>query len=287
VSESQTAAGQSSAVPGFLAVEHVSMWFTGRAGGRAEPMCVLDDVSLVVEEGEFVCLIGPSGCGKSTLLRIVDGLLLPTQGTIRIQGQVTRAPRRDIGVVFQSFNLLPWRTVLDNVRLGLEHQGVPRRVRQERAHRWLDVVGLTGFEHFYPAQLSGGMQQRVGLARALAVEPQILLMDEPFGSLDAQTRLLMQEELLRLWTVDRRTVVFVTHDVEEALFLADRVIVLSHRPGRLIESVRVPFSRPRLDALRGQADFARLKELLWQRLKSDLTKLASGDDTTLDVSSRQ
>lgn len=287
MSEAQAPAAQPSAGPGFLAVEHVSMWFTLRAGGQAEQMCVLDDVSLAVEEGEFVCLIGPSGCGKSTLLRIVDGLLLPTQGTIRIQGQVTRAPRRDIGVVFQSFNLFPWRTVLDNVQLGLEHQGVPRRARQERAHRWLDLVGLTGFEHFYPAQLSGGMQQRVGLARALAVEPQILLMDEPFGSLDAQTRLLMQEELLRLWTVDRKTVVFVTHDVEEALFLADRVMVLSHRPGRLIESVRVPFSRPRLDALRGQADFARLKGLLWQRLKSDLTNLAAGDDTPLDAPSRR
>ncbi len=179
---------------------------------------------------------------------MVDGLIPPGSGEVRIHGTLTRSPRRDVGVVFQSFNLFPWRTVAENVALGLENRRIPRGERKERVRKWLALVGLEGFEDFYPSQLSGGMQQRVGLARALAVEPGILLMDEPFGSVDAQTRLLMQGELMRIWAVDRKTVVFVTHDVEEALF-----------------------PRPRTDALRGDPEFARLKESLWERLKTDIS----------------
>ena len=235
-----------------------------------ERMSVLDDVNLQVAQGEFCCLIGPSGCGKSTLLRIIAGLVHPDSGTVAVGGVRTVAPRLDVGVVFQSFNLFPWRSVVDNVALGLENR-YPRDERKRRAREWLGVVGLDGFENFYPSQLSGGMQQRVGIARALAIEPSILLMDEPFGSVDAQTRLLMQGELMRLWAADRKTVIFVTHDVEEALFLGDRVVVFSGRPGRIIENIEVPFDRPREDHLRGDPAFARLKESLWERLKVDLS----------------
>jgi len=246
------------------------MGFEVSAGRAAKSMVVLDEVSLGVDEGEFCCFIGPSGCGKSTLLRIIDGLIKPTSGRVLIDGEPVKGPRRDLGLVFQGFNLFPWRTVEANVMLGLENRPVSRAKRREIARRWLELVGLTGFEGFYPAQLSGGMQQRVGLARALAIEPRILLMDEPFGSVDAQTRLLMQSELMRIWAGDRKTVIFVTHDVEEALFLGDRVVVFSHRPGRVVETINVPFDRPRLDALRGNAEFARLKEMLWEKLKGDV-----------------
>jgi NitT/TauT family transport system ATP-binding protein len=254
----------------FLKVCDVSMGFTVRRGRREERIEVLSEVNLTVDRGEFCCVIGPSGCGKSTLLRILDGLLRPTSGQVLIGGTVCTAPRSDVGVVFQSFNLFPWRTVAQNVELGLEERGIARQQRRERSSRWLERVGLSGFEHFYPAQLSGGMQQRVGLARALAIEPDILLMDEPFGSLDAQTRLLLQSELLRLWALDRKTVVFVTHDVEEALFLADRVVVISPRPGTVAASVKVPFPRPRADALRADPAFASLREELWEGLKAGL-----------------
>jgi ABC-type nitrate/sulfonate/bicarbonate transport system ATPase subunit len=259
------------AAAGLLRAEDISMAFTVRKGRADERIEVLEKVSLDVQDGEFCCVIGPSGCGKSTLLRILDGLIRPTSGQVVIRGTVCTSPRADVGVVFQSFNLFPWRTVAQNVELGLEERGIGRAERHERAGRWLDRVGLTGFEHFYPGQLSGGMQQRVGLARALAIEPDILLMDEPFGSLDAQTRLLLQAELLRLWALDRKTVVFVTHDVEEALFLADRVVILSPRPGSVVGSVKVPFDRPRGDRLRADPAFAQLREELWEGLKAGIT----------------
>ena len=228
---------------------------------------VLKSISLDIKDKEFLILVGPSGCGKSTLLRVIGGLLSPTEGSVVISGELSVAPRPDVGIVFQSFNLFPWRTVLKNIEFGLENRGVVSQRRREIAKYWVARMGLDGFEHFYPGQLSGGMQQRVGLARALAIEPSILLMDEPFGSLDAQTRLLMQGELMDLWSTERKTVVFVTHDVEEALFLADRVFVLSSRPGSIIDTVPVPFPRPRQDALRGDPEFAALKERLWERLK--------------------
>jgi NitT/TauT family transport system ATP-binding protein len=243
-----------------------------------QEMVVLQGVDLDVSKGEFCCLIGPSGCGKSTLLRIIGGLIAPTGGRVAIDGQPVVSPRPDVGVVFQSFNLLPWRTVAGNVELGLEEQGVSRTARRERARAWIARVGLDGFGRFYPGQLSGGMQQRVGLARALAIEPDILLMDEPFGSLDAQTRLLMQGDLLELWGASRKTVLFVTHDVEEALFLADRVLVMSPRPGLVIDAVDVPFERPRRDALRGDARFARIKEDLWERLKGEIVEAPATRD---------
>jgi NitT/TauT family transport system ATP-binding protein len=261
---------------GYLSLEHVSMSYPVRSKGKIEHLKVLDDITMQVGRGEFVCLIGPSGCGKSTLLRIVDGLIRAESGSVTVGGVPTMAPRQDMGVVFQSFNLFPWRTVISNVELGLENRGLGSAERTRRAQSWIELVGLSGFEDFYPSQLSGGMQQRVGLARALAIEPDILLMDEPFGSVDAQTRLLMQEELLRIWAMAKKTVVFVTHDVEEAIFLGDRVVVFSRHPGRIVDIIDVPFERPRTDTLRGDAHFAQLKEELWERLK---TRLRGDEDS--------
>jgi len=247
----------------YLEVLNVSKVFRG----QPKDVQALDGISLTMKEREFYCLIGHSGCGKSTLLRIIDGLIKPTTGEVRIKGELVNQPGWDRGMVFQHFNLLPWRTVLGNIEFGLENRKVPRRELRERAMRYLSMVGLDGFEHAYPSQLSGGMQQRVGLARALAIEPEILLMDEPLGSLDAQTREVMQAELMRIWSIEKRTVLFVTHDIEEAIFLADRVIVLSQRPGRVVEIIDVDFPRPRDENLRTLPGFTEMRSRIWQTLK--------------------
>jgi NitT/TauT family transport system ATP-binding protein len=241
------------------------MSFSSSDSGSIE---VLDNVNITLDPGIFCSVVGPSGCGKSTMLRIVDGLLRPDSGTVRIGGKTVAGPSLDRGFVFQQFNLLPWRTVQANVEFGLENLRVGKAERRRRAEHWLKVVDLDGFKNYFPSQLSGGMQQRVGLARALAVEPNILLMDEPFGSVDDQTRMLLQEELLQIWERDHKTVIFVTHDIEEALFLSDFVIVMSSRPGRVIRKLDVPFDRPRVDELRGDPEFARLKQAVWEELRS-------------------
>ncbi len=211
------------------------------ARGRA--VLALDDVSLAVGDREFVALLGPSGCGKSTLLYLLGGFLPVEQGMIRVDGNAIAGPGPDRGIVFQHFALFPWKTVLQNVLYGLEKQGLPREERNLRAREFIELVGLGGFEDSYPAQLSGGMRQRAAIARTLAVDPQILLMDEPFGALDAQTRSLMQGELLRIWQRSRKTVIFVTHDVQEAVFLAERIAVMSARPGHIKEIVETRFDR--------------------------------------------
>jgi NitT/TauT family transport system ATP-binding protein len=204
-------------------------------------LLALDRVSLAVCQGEFVAIVGPSGCGKSTLLRILGGLLVPTEGVVRLDGRVFRAPRREVGYLFQNVNLMPWRTVLQNVTLPLEVAEVP----QPRAREILALVGLTGFEQAYPGELSGGMAQRVAIARALIGDPEVLLLDEPFGSLDALSREQMNLELLRIWQARRVTAVMVTHDLQEAIFVADRVLVMSPRPGRIDAEVVVDLPRPR------------------------------------------
>ncbi len=232
---------------------------------------VLDSVDLDLLDGTFTCLVGPSGCGKSTLLRIIDGLIPADEGTVRIGGKAVTGPSLHRGFVFQQFNLLPWRTVVGNVEFGLENLGVPKKQRRERAQKILKLVELEDFHAYYPGQLSGGMQQRVGLARALALEPSHLLMDEPFGSVDDQTRMLLQEELLKIWEVDHKTVIFVTHDIEEALFLADRVVVMRSRPSRITRVIDVPFGRPRRFEVRGSPELARLKQEIWEELKSGAT----------------
>jgi NitT/TauT family transport system ATP-binding protein len=228
---------------------------------------VIADATFAIERGEFCCLIGPSGCGKSTLLRVIDGLLRPAAGEVRIDGRLVTGPGRDRGMVFQDFGLFPWRTALANVAFGLEVQGVQKRERIDRARELLATVGLTGFEHFYPRQLSGGMRQRVGVARALAVDPSILLMDEPFGALDAQTKLVLQGDLARLVDKLGTTCLFVTHDIEEAVFLADRVVVMDRRPSTIVESLTVDLARPREDAVRATPRFGELKAHLWETLR--------------------
>lgn len=205
----------------------------------------IEDVSLQIADGDFVAILGPSGCGKTTLLNIVAGFIPPTRGEILLDGRRVQGPGADRGVVFQSFALFPWKTVLENVAFGLKMRGVPRAERERIAREHITLVGLDGFQHRYPHELSGGMQQRVGVARVLANKPELMLMDEPFASVDAQTRMTLQEELTRIWEARHPTILFVTHDVEEAAFLANRIVVLTSRPARVRRLVEVTLRRPR------------------------------------------
>lgn len=208
-------------------------------------MEALEGINLVVKPNEFLCIIGPSGCGKTTLLRMIAGLDYPSSGEIILDGNEVKGPSPDRGMVFQEFSLFPWRTVLKNVDFGLEIKGMKEKERREIAEKYIELVGLQGFENCYPYELSGGMKQRVAIARALAPEPAILLMDEPFGSVDAQTRNILQEELLEIWKRTKKTVLFVTHSVDEAVYLADRVAVMSARPGCLVKCLGIDIPRPR------------------------------------------
>jgi NitT/TauT family transport system ATP-binding protein len=225
----------------ILEAIHLSKQYVTSQG----PLSAIEDVSFEVGSGEFLCIVGPSGCGKSTLLRLLAGLLLPDQGQVCLHGRPLTGPCREIGLVFQKANLMPWRTVFDNILLPLQVQRMPPAAAEQRAARALALVGLAEFAHSYPRELSGGMEQRVAIARALAHEPEILLLDEPFGALDALTRERLNQELLRVWDASRKTVVMVTHDIREAVFLADRVLVLSQRPGHVTAIVPVPLPRPR------------------------------------------
>ena len=208
-------------------------------------MEALEGINLVVKPNEFLCIIGPSGCGKTTLLRLIAGLDYPNRGEIILDGKEVKGPSSDRGMVFQEFSLFPWRTVLKNVEFGLEIKGMKDKERKEIAEKYIELVGLKGFENCYSYELSGGMKQRVAIARALATDPAILLMDEPFGSVDAQTRNILQEELLEIWKRTKKTVLFVTHSVDEAVYLADRVAVMSARPGCLIKCLDIDIPRPR------------------------------------------
>jgi len=225
-------------------IEFVDVGVTYRRRGGGETVA-LERVSLAFEPGEFICVVGPSGCGKTTLLHCLDGLHATTSGRILIDGREITAPGRDRAMVFQSASLMPWRNVVRNVTYGLELQGVPLNEAIGRAESMIELVGLTGFEDRHPGELSGGMQQRVNLARALVIDPEVILLDEPFAALDAQTRELMQTELLRVWDATKKTAVFITHQISEAVYLADRVVVMSARPGRVKAIVPVPIPRPR------------------------------------------
>jgi NitT/TauT family transport system ATP-binding protein len=250
---------------GRIEVRALSKWFPT----KGEPVHALDGISFEVASGEFVAIIGPSGCGKSTLLRIVHGLIAADEGEVVVGGRRVERPLPSGAMVFQSMNLFPWRTALRNVEFGLEMRGVARSEREARSRELLETIGLGGFEDAYPSQLSGGMQQRVGLARALAVDPALLYMDEPFGALDAQTKMIMQGELARLVERFRKTVLFVTHDMEEAVFLSDRVIVMSSRPGTILEDVRIELARPRGDELRRTPEFVAYKDHVWELLRAN------------------
>lgn len=263
-------AGPSSAVANGLdasrvVLDHVSKSFHSRKDGEVAP--AIADFSAHFADNTFVAVVGPSGCGKTTLLRLIDGLIRPDAGTILVSGQPPR-PGPQTGFVFQSFRLIPWQTVRDNVGFGLAIDGMPAAERRERVDRYLSLVGLTRFADSYPSELSGGMKQRVALARALAGEPHILLMDEPLASVDAQTRELMQVELMRLWSLRRSLVIFVTHSVDEAVFLADRIVLMSPRPGRVLEVIDVPLPRPRWKYdVRAELEFTRLRSYIWSRIR--------------------
>jgi NitT/TauT family transport system ATP-binding protein len=237
---------------------------------RGQPVEALHDVSVQVGAGEFVSIVGASGCGKTTLLRIVDGLVAPTRGSIRVNGEPVSGPGPDRGFVFQQDALFPWRTILDNVVFGLEVQGKARKVSQERASGLLQLVGLTGFEHLFPHELSGGMRQRANLARALTIDPDVLLMDEPFASLDAQTREIMQSELLRIWRANRKTVLFVTHQIDEAVYLSDRVVVMTSRPGRVKAILNVDIPRPRDLSVKRTPRFLELVDEIWKMIEEEV-----------------
>jgi NitT/TauT family transport system ATP-binding protein len=227
------------------------------------------NMNLEIGEGEFVCLVGPSGCGKSTFLRVAAGLLKATRGEVTVSS-VGSKPLTS--VVFQEYAIFPWKNTLDNVAFGLQMQGVSKKERYDIARHWLAKVGLTRFEGSYPHQLSGGMRQRVGIARAFANDPQVLLMDEPLGALDAQTKLLLQEELLRLWEEQRKTVLYVTHSLEEAVLLGDRVVLMTAQPGTIKETFAVDYPRPRSMELTARPDFARKTYEVWQALQSEVKK---------------
>ena len=226
------------------------------------------NVDLQIRNQEVLCVVGPSGCGKTTLLRCIGGLLAPSSGQVLIDGQAVDCPREGVAIVFQHFGLLPWKSVVDNVAFGLRIAGAPRAVITERLDHYIQLVGLAGFENHYPYQLSGGMQQRVGLARALAIDPEILLMDEPFASVDAQTREVLQEELLQLHERERKTMIFITHSIDEAIILGDRVAVMASRPGRIKEILTVDFARPRDPAaVRAQSRYTELRNHIWEELR--------------------
>ena len=239
-------------------------------GKRFNELHALLDINLDVERGEFISVVGPSGCGKTTFLRIIAGLEPASSGEVLLDGRAVHGPGGDRGFVFQSDSLLPWRTVFANAIIGREVAGQVGAAERQRTMELLKLVGLEGFENYHPRQLSGGMRQRVNLARALAIDPEILLMDEPFSSLDAQTREIMQTELMRIWEEGRKTVLFVTHQIDEAVFLSDRVLVFARRPGRLQENIEIKLPRPRSLALKRTPEFIAYVDRIWTMIEHDV-----------------
>ncbi|MDO8208893.1 ABC transporter ATP-binding protein [Conexibacter sp. CPCC 206217] len=249
-----------------VVVDHVSRQF----GYEEEAVLAIDDVSLSAAPGEFVSLLGPSGCGKSSLLKIIDGLDRASAGRVLVNDKEVTGPRTDVGFVFQNDSLLPWRTVRSNILMGAEFTGSDMRAARQEADELLRLTGLQQFADRYPHQLSGGMRQRANLARALLVDPEILLMDEPFGALDAQTRELMQAELLRIWELRKKTVLFVTHQIEEAVYLSDRVLLMSARPGRIAAEYVIDLPRPRQLEIRHTDEFTAQVHVIWERLRDEV-----------------
>lgn len=242
-------------------------YFMPRTGKR---LVALRDVNLQIRSGEFVSIVGPSGCGKTTFLNAADGLLKTSRGRLLLDGKLITGPGKDRAMVFQNASLLPWRTVKANILYGLEMQGRAKDAAKERVDRLINLVGLQGFEHSYPSELSGGMQQRVNLARALAVDPEMLLLDEPFAALDAQTREFMQYELLRVWNATRKTALFITHQISEAVYLSDRVIVFSGRPGRVKDVVEIDIPRPRTLNIKRDPRFVEYEDRIWQSIVEEV-----------------
>ena len=248
-----------------LVIDKICKDFTNNKG---KGLSVLQDINLTVNEEEFVALVGPSGCGKSTLLNIASGLLEPTSGTVKFT-QVDAGYEPRMSIVFQETGLFPWRNVHDNIAFGLETAGMPTEEREQRIKHYIELVGLKGFEKSFPHQLSGGMRQRVGIARALAIEPDLLLMDEPFSALDAQTRTIMQEELVTLWEKTRLTTLYVTHNIQEAVMLADRVVLLSRRPGKVNKILTIAIPRADRDKPEHAEEIAEFIRIIWEHISKD------------------
>jgi NitT/TauT family transport system ATP-binding protein len=265
-----------------IVIENLQKRFAWRTRGVDHEVLALNGINLSIREGEFLAVIGPSGCGKTTLLKIIGGLTDHDGGQVLIDGRATTGPGPDRSIVFQSFGLFPWKTVYDNIAFPLEIRKVPKTEIRDRVTEFLNMVGLGKFGESFPHQLSGGMQQRVGLARALATDPEILLMDEPFGAIDAQTRELMQEELMRIWNAKRKTVLFITHDLDEAVYLADRIVVLTRQPGTVRRVIDVDLPRPRWEYdVRGHERFIAIRKEIWSMLRGDLVE--EGREVGLDA----
>jgi len=255
-------------------------YYQPRTGGR---LLALENINLQVDDGEFVTIVGPSGCGKTTFINLCDGLLKPTAGRIDIDGVAVTGPGTDRGMVFQDSCLMPWRTVFKNVIFGLECQGLDNAEGTARAKEFIKLVGLAGFEEHYPHELSGGMQQRCNLARALTVDPKILIMDEPFAALDAQTREIMQSELLRIWRESQKTVLFITHQINEAIYLADRVIVFAARPGRVKATIKIDIPRPRELSVKRDPSFLKYEDQVWNLIEEEVKKTMIQDQIVHNI----
>jgi NitT/TauT family transport system ATP-binding protein len=252
----------------MIAADDIGMCY--QSGKDANPTQILDSISFSVETGAFVTILGPSGCGKTTLIRILASLVQPTRGIIRVDGVNVKIPSHERTVIFQDYGLFEWKTVLENVEFGLKAKGLYEKERKRIAREYVKMVRLEGAEDKYPSELSGGMKQRAAIARAIAVEPKCLLMDEPFSALDSQTRSELQEEILEIWQQTHQTVVLVTHNIEEALFLSDRILLLSKTPSRIVMDLKVDFPRPRLQELRFESGFRELADKLWHALRNEV-----------------
>jgi NitT/TauT family transport system ATP-binding protein len=266
-----------------IEIRGIGRSFTKKAsdGGKKETFFALKDLNIKVQKGEFFSIVGPSGCGKSTLLDLLIGLARPDEGELLIDGKPIRGPKLDCGIVLQGYALFPWRTARKNIEFGLQMKGIPRKQRREISDRYIKLVELEGFENHYPSELSGGMQQRVAIARVLAYDPEVLLMDEPFAAVDAQTRETMQDELLKIWAKTGKTIIFVTHSIEEAVGLSDRIAVLSRSPGTVREVVDVRLPRPRaIGDVRNTPDFRMISSHIWELLqnKQDIQPVADKTD---------
>ncbi|MGG4555132.1 ABC transporter ATP-binding protein [Paenibacillus humicus] len=261
-----------------ISIQHVHKSFRiqrnlGHLQESWQPVSALQDIHLEVKQGEFMVIVGPSGCGKSTLLDLLAGLTKPSSGQILLDGKAIAGPDLDRGIVFQQYALFPWKTALANVEFGLEAKGIGKKERREAALEYIQLVGLSGFENRYPHELSGGMKQRIAIARSLAYDPEVLLMDEPFAALDAQTRETLQSELLRIWEATKKTIIFITHGIEEAVYLGQRVAVMSSRPGRIKEVIEVPFQgRSSEEDLRAHPEFVKLRHHIWDLLKDEVQR---------------
>ena len=263
-----------------LVVEHVYKDFSTQPFGSG--LTVVTDASIRVAAGEFVCILGPSGCGKSTLLNIIAGFEKASRGSVSLGGIPVTSASAERTMVFQDYALFPWKTIAENIQFGLKAKGIALAERRRIAAKYIEMVHLQGFEDRYPHQVSGGMKQRAAVARALAHDPAIILMDEPFGALDQQTRDLLQEEVLKIWTETKKTIVLVTHSIDEAVFLSDRVVIMTARPGRIKEIVPIDLPRPRLAAMRNKSSFIKLRSALWESVREESDKQRAAASLTID-----